>query len=65
MTSEFDLPCSACGNELQKAKIDATDLEIGIQQPLTIEVAVCQSCEHVHYPADTLVELRTAASLQS
>lgn len=50
MISELDLPCSACGGELQK-------VEIQFENETTVIVAECRICDERHYPEQALTHL--------
>ncbi|WP_246998830.1 hypothetical protein [Halosolutus gelatinilyticus] len=65
MTSEFDLPCSACGGDLREVAIDPCDLGIEIETDVSVLVAKCRVCGERHYPEQTLSDLGRHASLRS
>ncbi|WP_336002769.1 hypothetical protein [Halorientalis halophila] len=46
MTTEFDLPCADCGQELVRRQIDRAGT--------TVTVAVCQNCGGRYYPESAL-----------
>lgn len=48
MVSEFDLPCTACGEPLARSTIRPDD---------DVPVAVCSRCGTRHYPEATLETL--------
>lgn len=65
MTSEFDLPCSACGGSLREVAVKPQALGIQGTTESTILVAECQSCGERHYPEQTLEYLGQHASRTS
>lgn len=57
MTSEFDLPCTECGGELQKTRLDPQEVGFQIETDATVLIAKCRSCGERHYPVQTLSRL--------
>lgn len=53
MPTEFDLPCTECGADLQKVSIDPGELGATTMTDSLI-VAECRSCGERHYPHRTL-----------
>lgn len=55
---ETDLPCSACGGDLQtrSTHTDELPLDADVSGPV-IAVATCTECGERHYPADALAAL--------
>lgn len=65
MTSEFDLPCSACGGDLREVTIESHELGMQVETETTVLVAECETCGEYHYPEQTLTALRGRASRES
>lgn len=57
MTSEFDLPCSVCGDDLREVVLEPRELGIQVETDAAVLVAECQSCSERHYPEQTLADL--------
>jgi hypothetical protein len=55
---ETDLPCSACGGDLQVQTTPTDDLPIDpdVSGPV-VAVATCADCGERHYPTDALTAL--------
>lgn len=52
MVSEFDLPCTECGQRLDRATVaTASDA--------TVEIAECSNCGTRHYPKTALDSFRS------
>ncbi|MBX0294370.1 hypothetical protein [Haloarcula nitratireducens] len=47
MVSEYDLPCSECGDSLVRAEVTTADGSV-------LVVAECQNCGGRHYPESAL-----------
>ncbi|WP_306055356.1 hypothetical protein [Natronococcus wangiae] len=58
MTSEFDLPCSACGGDLREVTIEPHKLGINVETESSVLVAECRICGERHYPERTLATLK-------
>ncbi|WP_136351009.1 hypothetical protein [Natronorubrum bangense] len=65
MTSEFDLPCSACGGDLREATIESHELGLQVETEMPLLVAECRTCGERHYPEGTLATLRGHTSWES
>ncbi|WP_167768429.1 hypothetical protein [Haloarcula amylovorans] len=50
MVSEYDLPCSECGDSLVRAEVTTADGS-------TLTVAECRSCGGRYYPESTLQQI--------
>lgn len=57
MTSEFDLPCTACGGELREIALNPRQLGFQVEIDGDILVAECQTCGERYYPEQTLADL--------
>lgn len=53
MTTEFDLPCTACGDDLTRREATVSGIEKSVQ------VADCPRCGARHYPQKALLALRS------
>ncbi|MDG5776339.1 hypothetical protein VB773_08885 [Haloarculaceae archaeon H-GB2-1] len=52
MVSEFELPCSECGDDLVQTTVPAPS-----EPTVEVTVAECPSCGGRHYPEPTLERL--------
>lgn len=58
MTSEFGLPCSACGGDLREVTIESHELGTNVETDASVLVAECRICGERHYPERTLATVR-------
>lgn len=58
MVTEFDLPCTACGQELTAASVPTGDAN-ALTDAESVTVAECRNCGTRHYPEAALDGVRS------
>jgi len=53
MVSEYDLPCTACGENLERATVTLSGVEA------RVAIAECDRCGARHYPRSALDALKS------